>query len=218
MSAPAPQKIIFTNDITPILVSLAAEMTPSSVFVVTDANVAAKVLPSLGLPSEWEVIAVPPGDTNKDLDSLALIWRSLTSGGATRKSLVVNIGGGVVTDMGGFAAATFKRGVRFINVPTTLLSAVDAAVGGKTGINFEGYKNEIGVFANADAVVISTVTFSTLPPVEILSGYAEMIKHSLLEDRESFGRLLAFDISEADADRLLHLLEESVRVKERIVT
>ena len=119
--------------------------------------------------------------------------------------------------MGGFAAATFKRGIRFINVPTTLLSAVDAAVGGKTGINFEGYKNEIGAFAPADAVVISTATFATLPTEELLSGYAEMLKHGLLSSAQDYNELLNFDIVNADLDRLLPLLEKSVRVKERIV-
>lgn len=209
------QKIIYTNNIREAILSLVEEMRPASVHIVTDTNVARLVLPGLGLP--YHVIETPPGDTAKNLDALASIWSRLIEAGATRKSLIINIGGGVVTDMGGFAAATFKRGVRFINVPTTLLSAVDAAVGGKTGINFEGFKNEIGAFAPADAVVISTCTFATLPREELLSGYAEMLKHGLLSSADDYAELLDYDIVSADLDRLLPLLEKSVRVKERIV-
>ncbi len=209
------QKILFTNDIAPAIRSLVDGMNPASVHIITDSNVASSVLPRLSLP--WPVIAVEPGDEHKNIDSLSLIWQRLIEGGATRKSVVVNIGGGVVTDMGGFAAATFKRGIRFINVPTTLLSAVDAAVGGKTGINFGGFKNEIGAFAPADAVVISTALFSSLPPVELLSGYAEMLKHGLLSSDAHYRELLAYDILSADLTALLPLLEKSVKVKEKIV-
>ena len=210
------QKILFTNDISAAVTSLVADMCPSTVHIVTDRNVNEKVLPSLSLP--YPAIVTEPGDVSKNLDTLPGIWSGLIAGGATRRSVVINIGGGVVTDMGGFAAATFKRGVRFINVPTTLLSAVDAAVGGKTGINFCGLKNEIGAFAPADAVVVSTVLFSTLPKEELLSGYAEMLKHGLLSSEKEYRELLGFDILNADLDRLLPLLEKSVMVKERIVT
>lgn len=209
------QEIRFTNNITSAILELVDTMKPASVHIITDTNVKEAVLPRLSLP--WPVISVGPGDENKDLASLSRIWQGLIEGGATRKSVVINIGGGVVTDMGGFAAATFKRGIRFINVPTTLLSAVDAAVGGKTGINFGGYKNEIGSFAPADAVVISTALFSTLPPVELLSGYAEMLKHGLLSSGSHYRELLDYDILSADLTALLPLLERSVKVKEKIV-
>lgn len=209
------QTILFTNNISEAITSLVDGMNPSTVHIITDSNVARDVLPTLSLP--YPVIVTDPGDTAKNLQSLSQIWHSLIKGGATRRSVVINIGGGVVTDMGGFAAATFKRGVRFINVPTTLLSAVDAAVGGKTGINFEGLKNEIGAFAPADAVVISTSTFASLPSAELLSGYAEMLKHGLLSSESDYRELLGFDILNADLDLLLPLLEKSVKVKERIV-
>lgn len=210
------QKILYTNDISGAIESLVGQMSPASVHIVTDSNVSRAVLPSLHL--NRPTIVTAPGDINKNLDSLAYIWSQLVAQGATRRSCVINIGGGVVTDMGGFAAATFKRGVRFINVPTTLLSAVDAAVGGKTGINFAGYKNEIGAFAPADAVVISTAAFSTLPATELLSGYAEMLKHGLLSSADDYEELLSYDIATAaDLDALLPLLEKSVKVKERIV-
>lgn len=209
------QQILYTNDISQAVKAIIDDMHPSTVHIITDSNVSLAVLPALGLP--YPAIVTEPGDVAKDIRSLSHIWKELIGGKATRRSAVINIGGGVVTDMGGFAASTFKRGIRFINVPTTLLSAVDAAVGGKTGINFEGYKNEIGAFAPADAVIISTSTFSSLPSTEMLSGYAEMIKHGLLSSEADYRELLDFDIIDADLDRLLPLLEKSVKVKERIV-
>ncbi len=209
------QKILYTNCVSDAVRQLVSESKPASTHIITDSNVGRDVLSRLGL--DYDVIMVEPGDGNKNIQSLSHIWDSLINGGATRKSLAINIGGGVVTDMGGFAAATFKRGIRFINVPTTLLAAVDAAVGGKTGINFEGLKNEIGAFAPADAVVISTALFSTLPSAELLSGYAEMLKHGFLSSEEAYNELLGFDILHADLEGLLPLLEKSVKVKERIV-
>lgn len=183
------QKIVYTNDVKETLADLVGRMAPASVHLITDTNVARAVVPLIADP-RWHIIEIRPGDEAKNLDSLASVWQKLVDQGATRRSAVINVGGGVVTDLGGFAAATFKRGVRFINVPTTLLSAVDAAVGGKTGINFAGLKNEIGAFAPADAVVISTRFFATLPAEELLSGYAEMLKHGLLDSPEAYAELL----------------------------
>ncbi len=217
------QKLIFTNHPGEAIDQLVADMKPNAVFAIVDTNTQSAVLPLLSAMSDVvrnaKVITCEAGDVNKNIDSLTVIWQQLNTGGATRSSLVINVGGGMITDMGGFAAATFKRGIRFINVPTTLLAAVDASAGGKTGINFNGCKNEIGVFAEADAVVISTVFFKTLPTQELLSGYAEMIKHSLLEGRQQFDSLLDYNIEDAmiDPDRLLSLVRESVGVKERVV-
>jgi len=109
-------------------------------------------------------------------------WEALQLGGATRHSLLINLGGGMVTDLGGFAASTFKRGINFINIPTTLLAMVDASVGGKTGVNFGGLKNEIGVFSEADVVLLNTEWLKTLDTANIRSGYAEMLKHGLIAD------------------------------------
>lgn len=209
------QRLIFTNEVAGAVTSLVGELAPASVHIVTDTTVARQVLPLLGLP--YPVVAVPGGDINKTIENVSAIWRALSNGGATRRSLVINIGGGMVTDMGAFAAATFKRGVRFINVPTTLLGAVDAAVGGKTGCNLDGLKNEVGVFAPADAVVISSAFFATLPPSELLSGYAEMVKHGLLEGPAEFSRLIAGSPLDLTPAELLTLLEENVRTKSRIV-
>lgn len=217
------QQLIFTNTPAEALDRFVAKLPHSNVFVITDTNVARCVLPLFSERSvcmrHANVICCEPGDENKTLDALCSIWMRLNGEKATRSSLVINVGGGMITDMGGFAAATFKRGLRFVNIPTTLLAAVDASVGGKIGINFNGFKNEIGVFAESEAAIISTAYFSTLSSKELLSGYAEMLKHALLRDYESFVDLLDFDITvpDIDNDRLLSLLQTSVEVKRHIV-
>lgn len=213
--------LIFTNDVAGAIDTFAGTYSPTKVFVIVDYNTSAFVLPRLQAESETisgaTVITVKAGDMNKNLDSLQTIWRGLAAGGCTRRSLIVNLGGGVVTDMGAFAAATFKRGVTFINVPTTLLGAVDASVGGKTGINWGGFKNQIGTFADAALVVVSTTFFNTLNTEELRSGYAEMLKHALLESQTMLDEILACNVTDIDPDALLELLEKSVGVKKKIV-
>lgn len=162
-------------------------------------------------------IVIGAEDVNKNLDTLAHVWMELSTQGASRKSLLVNLGGGMLTDLGGFAASTFKRGIAFINIPTTLLAMVDAAVGGKTGINFNGLKNEIGSFSPAASVLLETEFLRTLDQANFCSGYAEMLKHGLISSREHLNELLAFDLEQIDYARLKELVGESVRVKEEIV-
>lgn len=216
------QTLVFTNDVAGELVRRIDEAHPYGTYALADSNTSRLVWsrlvecrPELG---DVKLIVIPAGDVNKNIDSLTHIWSELQRMGANRHSLMINVGGGMVTDIGGFAASTFKRGMRFMNVPTTLLGAVDAAVGGKTGINFGGLKNEVGVFREAETVIISTCVFSSLPAAELYSGYAEMIKHGLLEGGEALSRLLEYDPVSADYDRLLVLLEESVGVKRRVVS
>ena len=163
------------------------------------------------------MITIGDTDENKTLDSLTRVWTALQKGGATRHSLLVNLGGGMVTDLGGFAASTFKRGIAFINIPTTLLSQVDASVGGKTGINFGGLKNEIGVFNCANAVILSSEFLHSLDHRNILSGYAEMLKHGLISDVGNWTELLHFDLDNLDYDLLGSMVAKSVAIKERIV-
>ncbi len=214
------QNIIFTNEISQALNEVLDSVEYNRLFVLTDENTLHYVLPKfaevLSL-RQATIITIPAGDVNKNIDSLAQVWRELGEGGGIRHSLLVNLGGGMVTDLGGFAASTFKRGIRFINIPTTLLSAVDAAVGGKTGINFNGLKNEVGVFNEAHSVLISTLPLFTLPIEEVKSGFAEMLKHGLLKDAHTFNRLLQYDFDQHNAEHLLTLLEESVNVKREIV-
>ena len=164
-----------------------------------------------------KMITIGDTDENKTLDSLTHVWKALQEGGATRHSLLVNLGGGMVTDLGGFAASTFKRGLAYINIPTTLLSQVDASVGGKTGINFGGLKNEIGVFNCAASVILSTDFLHSLDMENLLSGYAEMLKHGLISDEKRWAELLCFGLEEPDYEQLGALVAESVAIKQRIV-
>ena len=169
------QNLIFTNDVQEALERLTTDGNHNMTVWIADTNTA-RLLPA---PPQ-HLITIPDGDENKTLATVTRVWNEMERMGVTRHTLVVNLGGGMVTDLGGFAAATFKRGVRFINVPTTLLSAVDAAVGGKTGINYHNLKNEIGAFAPASDVIVSTRFFDTLPIEEMKSGFAEVIKHAML--------------------------------------
>lgn len=148
---------------------------------------------------------------------MAYVWNQLSSRGATRHTLLINLGGGMVTDLGGFAAATFKRGISYINIPTTLLSMVDAAVGGKTGINFNDLKNEIGAFYPADQVLIDSEFLKTLDIQNLLSGYGEMLKHGLISNQAHWSELLKFDFNQIDYSKLQTLIGQSVKVKEDIV-
>jgi 3-dehydroquinate synthase len=191
-----------------------------SIFVITDENTKKLCLP-LVLQSDklknCKVICIPSGDENKNIDSAVKIWQYLSENGATRKSLMVNVGGGMITDIGGFTASTFKRGMRYINVSTTLLGAVDAATGGKTGVNFMGLKNEIGVFAPAETVLINVDFFKTLDGENLRSGYAEMVKHAMIDTRLEWESVLKFDLENVDFVELRILLQRSIRIKERVV-
>lgn len=164
-----------------------------------------------------QTIVIGATDRRKNLDTLVHVWDSLQQGKATRHSLLINLGGGMVTDLGGFAASTYKRGINFINVPTTLLAMVDASVGGKTGINFGGLKNEIGVFNDAEFVLLDTNWLRTLDEENIRSGYAEMLKHGLIADETMWAELINFNLAQPDLRQLASMLHKSVRIKERIV-
>ena len=166
---------------------------------------------------EAQLITISPTDGHKNLESLSHVWQALQEGGATRHSLLLNLGGGMVTDLGGFAASTFKRGIDFINIPTTLLAMVDASVGGKTGFNFDGLKNEIGVFNDAKFVILDTEFLRTLDAHNVRSGYAEMLKHGLISDNKHWADLLNFNLAQPDLKHLQTLLAKSVGVKEKIV-
>ena len=163
-------------------------------------------------------IVIPPTDVNKNIETTTTVWSALADGGASRHSLMVCLGGGMVTDLGGFAASTFKRGLRFINIPPTLLAMVDAAVGGKTGVNFNALKNEIGVFNEAAIVVIDTDFLRTLDKRNMLSGYAEMLKHALLHDEAMWAEHLKMDFNDINYAQLQKLVEQSIEVKRHIVT
>ena len=212
--------ILYTHDIVPTLDACLRDKKYDRIFLLDDTVTHVHCLPLL---STWveergvEVLTMEAGDVAKNLDTLSSIWQQLTEKGASRHSLLINLGGGVVTDLGGFAAATFKRGIDFINIPTTLLSMVDAAVGGKTGINFAGLKNEIGAFRSAVDVIVDTTFLRTLDNENICSGYAEMLKHALLHNAAMWAEHLEQDLQHPDYEALARLVQQSIEVKERIV-
>ena len=216
------QKIIISQDLCQSLTQAIDEVKHDLLFVLCDETTERLCLPVI---SDFECmkaaqcITIPATDSHKTLGSLSHVWSELQRMGATRHSLMVNLGGGMVTDLGGFAASTFKRGIPYINIPTTLLSMVDASVGGKTGINFGGLKNEIGVFNNARSVILDTTFLRTMDHENICSGYAEMLKHGLINNEAMWAELLNFDLDSLDnLDILGRMVAESVAVKQRIVT
>ncbi len=195
-------------------------MAYDKVFVLTDETTKKycwPVVSELESMKSVQHIVIPATDAHKTLESLSYVWTELSNKGATRHSLLINLGGGMVTDLGGFAASTFKRGIDFVNIPTTLLSMVDASEGGKTGINFNGLKNEIGVFNNPSKVILDTVFLKTLDHENILSGYAEMLKHGLLSNQETLSELLTFNLMDINYTQLNVMIRKSVAIKKSIV-
>ena len=214
------QRVLISRNLKQDIALAISECEHDKVFVLTDENTFRQCWPVVSgffTLRNASIITIPATDANKNLDSLSHVWQELSDGKATRHSLLINLGGGMVTDLGGFAASTFKRGIDFINIPTTLLAMVDASVGGKTGINFNGLKNEIGVFNEARFVILNTGFLKTLDSQSLRSGYAEMLKHGLIANEGMWARLLNFDLDAPDFEQLRGLLEASVRVKETIV-
>ena len=214
------QKVIISTNLETELATAVGECERDRIFILVDETTEQLCLPLIsGFDSVRgaEVITIGATDENKTLESITHVWSCLQQGGATRHSLMINLGGGMVTDLGGFAASTFKRGMNYINIPTTLLAMVDASVGGKTGINFGGLKNEIGVFSTAKSVILDTLFLRTMDHENICSGYAEMLKHGLIANDAMWAELVDFDLDVIDYHQLSRMLEDSVKVKERIV-
>ena len=200
------------------LEDIVAQYDKAQVFVVGDERLrlTGDGLAELPYPTMW----IEATEESKNIDTACRIWAWLTEQGATRKALLINIGGGVISDLGGFVAATYLRGIDYINIPTTLLAMVDAAVGGKTGVNLGGLKNRIGAFHMPKAVLIEPAFLQTLPKDELLSGYAEVLKTALLSDEKTFAFALAnIDVlaTLAPLSRLSLLIESSRAYKESIV-
>lgn len=214
------QHIILSSNLEKSLTDAITSQKADKLFVLTDETTQKLCLPLIkDFPcmSGASPIVIKAGDENKSLEAVVHVWEELQHMGATRHSLLINLGGGMVTDLGGFAASTFKRGIHLINIPTTLLSMVDASVGGKTGFNFGGLKNEIGVFRNASSVILDTTFLNTMDHENILSGYAEMLKHGLINNEKMLAELLTFDVEHPDLNVLQRMVAESVEVKQRIV-
>ncbi|MCB9195614.1 MAG: 3-dehydroquinate synthase [Flavobacteriales bacterium] len=197
------------------LIELINQYDPAQIIAIVDENTA-QYLEELHLITDINIDAIqlPSGEEHKNIQTVAAIWRDLTENEFRRDGLIINLGGGVITDMGGFAAATYKRGVDFINIPTTLLSMVDAAIGGKTGIDFFEFKNQIGVIKEAKAVFCDVAFLQTLPKDELLSGFAEVLKHGLIADSKYFDYCTYTEFEKLNWEKVV---EGSIRIKGEIV-
>ncbi|MDY0089063.1 MAG: 3-dehydroquinate synthase [Flavobacteriaceae bacterium] len=211
--------VYFNQDCYVFLESFLKEKKYSQIFILTDSNTATACLPYflsvLATEIHIEIVEIEPGENYKNIETCVGLWQTLTELGGDRKSILINLGGGVVSDIGGFVASTFKRGIDFINIPTTLLAMVDAAIGGKNGIDLGNLKNQIGVTNNPQVVLIDTVYLESLSQNEMRSGLAEMLKHGLIFDQsywESFKDLSTLDLSD-----LYDLIYRSVEIKNMIV-
>ncbi|MDN3202677.1 3-dehydroquinate synthase [Algoriphagus sediminis] len=209
-------KILFSKNLTPEIQEITREINPSQILLICDENTHTHCLPKVGnleIPDE-NVFVATPGEGNKNLKTCELIWDMMTKAKLDRKALVINLGGGVITDMGGFCASIYKRGIRFINIPTTLLSQVDASVGGKLGIDFQGLKNHLGVFNEPEAVIVSPEFLETLPKSELRSGFAEIMKHGLISNSDYFDSL---DLTNWKHSNWPEIIRKSVEIKQLVV-
>ena len=192
----------------------------SKLFILVDVNTNDYCLPRFMAQLETdvaiEIIEIESGEQHKNIETCVGVWNALSELGADRKGLIINLGGGVVTDLGGFVACTFKRGIKYINVPTSLLAMVDASVGGKTGVDLGNLKNQIGVINSGEMVIIDTTFLDTLPQNQLKSGLAEMLKHGLIAERAYWDLLT--DLSKLSLDDLDTLIYDSLLIKKEIVS
>ena len=192
----------------------------SKIFVLVDTNThkhcLSTFLAKLNTSQNIEIIEIEAGEINKTIDTCVGVWNALSDLDGDRKSLLINLGGGVVTDLGGFVASCYKRGINFINVPTSLLAMVDASIGGKTGVDLGTVKNQIGVINCGDMVLVDTKFLETLPQNEMRSGLAEMLKHGLIQDEAYWHKMS--DLSKFTLEDLDKLIYESIIIKKNVVT
>ncbi|MEM8969941.1 MAG: 3-dehydroquinate synthase family protein, partial [Bacteroidota bacterium] len=208
--------VTITKNIAGTLADLLSKSSFSQVAVLVDENTRQHCLPLIQevLPPEYTLVEIKSGELNKNLDTCAHIWAQLTEQHFDRKALLINLGGGVIGDMGGFCAATYKRGISFVNIPATLLAQVDASVGGKLGIDFRGFKNHIGLFQEPQQVLIDAAFLRTLPEQELRSGFAEVIKHALIHDSVYWNKLRGASLAQQPwTEHIRH----SVQVKSWVV-
>ena len=191
----------------------------SKIFILVDENTSQYCLPHLlnhlATEIEIEIIELEVGEIHKNIATCTEVWGALSDLGGDRKSILINLGGGVISDLGGFVACTFKRGIDFINIPTTLLSMVDASIGGKNGVDLGNLKNQIGIIREPKAVIVDTQFLSTLPQNEMRSGLAEMLKHGLIFDKKYWDKFK--DLKSLNTDNLNELIHQSIEIKNEIV-
>ena len=218
----ANNDIIHTVNLNKDLKRIISEYDNEKKIILTDNNCKKLCLPIIAdiIDDNFKIFEINSGEEFKSINTVQKIWNFLLQNNFNRHSLMINLGGGMVTDIGGFAASTFKRGMSFINIPTSLLAQVDASIGGKTGINYGGLKNEIGVFNQADYVIISNTFLKTLSKSEFLSGFAEMLKHALICEEKHFNELFDFFINnykKNNFSQITDLIIKSVNIKKHFV-
>ena len=213
-------KIVFENSGYEFLAETIKPQFYSKIFLIVDENTSNQCLPyflaNFATEVTIEIIELEAGESNKNIETCLGIWNSLTELEGDRKSIIINLGGGVITDIGGFIACTFKRGIDFINVPTTLLAMVDASIGGKNGVDLGNLKNQIGIIKEPKAVIIDTHFLSTLSAREMRSGLAEMLKHGLIYDKKYWDKFK--NLTDLNTDDLNSLIYESIQIKNTIVS
>ncbi len=209
-----PSYLTISSDISNDISQLVKEINPDKIAILVDENTLKHCFSKIELKHDI-LIQIESGEENKTLQTCEYIWSQLTEAGFTRKSLLINLGGGVIGDMGGFAASTFKRGMAFINIPTTLLSQVDASLGGKLGVDFNGLKNHIGIFQDPNHVFVHVGFLKTLPERELRSGFAEIIKHSLIRNKEQWNHLKDQSFDSLNWEELI---PQSIAIKNDVVT
>ena len=213
-------EIVFEKNLWRQLEQTITDIDPSQIIVLVDENTKRDCLPifrsKLSDNITYQQICIPAGEEHKNLTTCTKVWQALSDAGADRKCLLINLGGGVVCDLGGFVAATYMRGIKWINIPTTLLAMVDASVGGKTGVDFNGLKNIIGVIRNPHLVGIEPLFLNTLSYRERRSGYAEMLKHALLSNEDHWKNIQGLDLKSLDS--IIGYIHKSISFKHEIVS
>ncbi|MFC6267509.1 3-dehydroquinate synthase [Frigoriflavimonas asaccharolytica] len=212
-------KIQFLSEDFQELNSYLEEKSPSILFIIVDENTHEHCLPillsDLEIDIPFEIIELESGEENKTLETVCNLLTVFAEFEADRNALVINLGGGVITDLGGFAASIYKRGIDFINIPTSLLGMCDASIGGKTGVDLESLKNLVGTFALADSVFANPNFLKTLPQKELISGFAEMLKHGLVDSKNHWENLI--QIEEITVDSISAYIKESMMIKQNII-
>lgn len=213
-------KAITTYNLKEDLSTKLSEINYDKLFILMDTNTKEHCRSLLNgiqnIDSAHEIV-IKAGEENKNIEAVMHIWTELETAGAKRNSLFINLGGGMISDLGGFAASCYKRGIRYINIPTTLLAQVDASAGGKTGFNMHSLKNQIGLFSLPEAVFVNPDFLKTLSKKNIISGYGEMLKHALINDEQYLEDLLTFDLENIYYQRLGLLIKKSIDIKEYFV-
>lgn len=213
-------KAITTYNLKEDLSTKLSEINYDKLFILMDTNTKEHCRSLLNgiqnIDSAHEIV-IKAGEENKNIEAVMHIWTELETAGAKRNSLFINLGGGMISDLGGFAASCYKRGIRYINIPTTLLAQVDASAGGKTGFNMHSLKNQIGLFSLPEAVFVNSDFLKTLSKKNIISGYGEMLKHALINDEQYLEDLLTFDLENIDYQKLGLLIKKSIDIKEYFV-